>query len=392
MNTVLYVAMLITPEIEGTYNIDSYSQAGYHKISNIIDSLVANNKQVTVISPLSVTESSLIHRSPKKYTHPDNGVTIIVPRLLNVYEFSVINKLFLIIFTTGEVIKQIISDKIFMILFYNMVPSKAIPATIGSLISNTPLILEYEDGSFANRSIVGRLAIKSSRIISAPWVDGAICVNALLAKRAPTKNTIIFRGFPSVGLPEDLPTVEYDESKTVVMYAGKFDRLRGVHTYINMIEEYRGEKCEFWISGWGPEEEINKIEKEINLINNDDVTFFGQLPFSEYKRCCVQADVLINPQDPDNLLSKYTFPSKILDFLSSETIIITTDMADLKSEMSDVLIIDGKSPESLSKTLDHALKMDENSINRQKNNGQQWIRDHCDHKKIGQDIIRLGSS
>lgn len=383
--------MLITTEIEETYDINSHSQAGYHKISNIIHSILVNERQVVVISPLSVTESSFIHKAPQKYSHPENGATIIIPRLLNVYDISIINESFVIIFTTIEVFKQVVIKETSMILYYNQIPSSAIPATIGSIISNSSLILEYEDEYITTPSIIWKLALKFTRIISGPWIDGAICVNALLAERASTRNTMIFRGFPSVGLPEDLPHVECDKSNPIVMYAGKFDRLRGVHTYIDMIKNYNGKKCEFWISGWGKEEEIDRINQRLELMNDDRIKFFGQLPFSEYQKRCIQADVLINPQDPDHPQSQYTFPSKILDFLSSNSLVITTDMADLKSEMSDILIINGNSAESLSETLNITMKMDQTSIHKQKKNGQQWVRDHCVYERVGRNIIELGA-
>lgn len=392
METVLYIAELVIPEIQERYNFDSYSQAGYHKVTNIINSLMANDKKVVVISPLLPTGSPFIHRHPKRYSHPENDTDIITPRSFNIYNIMIINRLLLVLFTTIEVIKQILKEEINLVLYYNTMPSRAIPATIGSVFGNIPLVLEYEDGYFADSSTSWGLAIEIARAASSPWLDGAVCVNTPLAERAPTKNTVIFRGFPSVGLSKNLPNIECKNSNSIIMYAGKFDRLRGVDTYIDAIDRSCNEKCEFWVSGWGKEEEINRVEKKLELVDDSRIKFFGQLPFHEYRNRCIRADILINPQDPEHPRSKYTFPSKILDFLSSSSIVITTDMSDLKLKMSEILIIGGKDAESLSKTLNTTLEMSQTNISKKKEDGQKWINEHCDYERVGREIIALGSA
>jgi hypothetical protein len=64
-------------------------------------------------------------------------------------------------------------------------------------------------------------------------------------------------------------------------------------------------------------------------------------------------------------------------------------MADLKTAMSDVLIVDGETPAELEKTVSSVITMDENEITERQTRGKQWVNKHCDHDHVGQILASL---
>jgi glycosyltransferase involved in cell wall biosynthesis len=389
MGNVVYVSKFITEDIKEKYDISSVSQAGFHKISNIARSIRDNNKKVTIVSPILSGNPNFTHLEPDCFDYEEENIKIFTPRSFNLYDITVINQVMLALFTTTLIMRLVIRKDTEFILLYNFAPARAIPAITASVFGRLPLILEYEDGSFANSSGIMNIVYRLLSTVSKPYINGAVCVNHILAERAPTKNTIVFRGIPSVGLPKSLPNGNYDKPEAIIMYAGKFDRVRGVHKFIDVADEHNRDGCKYWISGWGAEDDVNKIRERINRLDNDKIRYFGELPFNEYRMRCVQADVLVNPQNPHHTLSKYTFPSKILDFLSSGSVVITTDMADLRSEMSDVVMISEYSTNSLAKKIDKVLAMNDKEMEKIKVKGQEWIIHHCDRERVGSKIIDL---
>jgi glycosyltransferase involved in cell wall biosynthesis len=166
------------------------------------------------------------------------------------------------------------------------------------------------------------------------------------------------------------------------MFAGHFDEVRGVSMFLDLVSLIPDDDVVFWVSGHGTESEIAAVRDRVSALNDQRVIFFGTLPWQEYKQRLVAADVLLNMQNPNHPISKYTFPSKILDYMSSGTLVVSTDMLYSNDSLLDIVVEGGTNPSEICDTLDHVFAGDYD-VERREQTGKQWIREHCAYDRVG---------
>jgi glycosyltransferase involved in cell wall biosynthesis len=269
------------------------------------------------------------------------------------------------------------------VLAYNFLPQTTVPAMVAKVVYSVPVVLEYEDGHFVDTDRVRRTQSRLLRRAFAGRFDGAVCVNRPLAESLPIGNTVIVRGYPSVGMPEELPNPVADDDRTAVMFAGSFDPVRGVDWFVDVAEKVLAERDDvvFWISGYGGR--ADRVRQRTAGV--DGIRFFGTLPWEAYRARLAGADVFLNTQRPDRRISEYTFPSKILDFAVVGVPIVTTDMADLGQELDDVLVVDGRTPESVAETLSDVLK-EYQRFTEYGERAREWVSEECSAAAIGRRV------
>lgn len=341
-----------------------------------------------VISPI-VQQSTKFSISPRRETKDRaTGVTTIVPPMINIYGIQYINRVIMSLTTILLTLKMHYSDDTSATIFYNFRIVSALPAYIAQVLLDKPAILEYEDGMFTQKTSPSAIIAYVLRKTIGGRIKGALCVNTQLASLLTTDNTAIVRGFPSVGYPGELPEPVFDENEPVVMFAGTFDRIRGIDKFLSIIPKIEDENVRFWISGTGNNQELQRIRENVHNLDDNRVEYFGTLPWKQYQQRLVSADVFVNFQNPNDDLSKYTFPSKLLDFLSAGGLIVSTDMGDLATTFDKEILISEYADDELANTLQNAIDcVREDSYSREPQ--RDWIKQNCSHSAIGHEINKV---
>lgn len=180
--------------------------------------------------------------------------------------------------------------------------------------------------------------------------DGYIFFSEEMKKivKYQNKPTMVLEGIAPEILKE--PVIK---KKNIVMYAGglasdnKIPELLGYCTEIEEISE-------IWICGNGPDE---KRVKEISLTDSR-IKYFGRLSNERVLELEEKAKILINFRSPDEELTKYSFPSKILEYISSGSLVLSTKLLGIPSEYFDYIIpIDYIDKEKIKETLRKSLQL-----------------------------------
>jgi len=386
---VLYIGTLVNDAVRQEYDLAYFSRAANNKKRGVIESLQACDAEVSVVSPMFVHNNSFRYHGGRTMTDEDLGVSLHVPPTMDIYG---LNYVFLAVATSVVTLTLLYRDSYDAIIFYNFQLETATPALLGSLLFSVPTVLEYEDGLFLHDNAVIRWASKLLRPICGPFVRGAACVNRPLADLAPTENTTVIRGFPSIGMPDELPDPTFERDETVVMFAGRFDEVRGVHTFLDIVPQVSPEYEDvvFWVSGYGPDRERERVESHIEALADDRLTYFGTLPWVEYKDRIVSADIVVNCQDPTAAISEYTFPSKLLDFMAAGALVVSTDMSDLEREFGDKIVVDGHTERELVETLTRTIETEESeALVRRRDRVVRWIERECPRSRVGAKVLAL---
>ena len=356
------------------------------KIEHIIKALKHIGKsEITIITP------SRVHLKKFKY----NLTTIekikkLDIKLINSASLSVplFGRIFTIITTIINILKENKSRKVSAIIFYNYELSKSIPALFAKILLRIPIIIEYEDGYFANRevNIFYRLILILIEKVCSKFLDGAVVVTSSLKKRMKTENVYICRGIPNYNIisKSQLKTnFAKENEKITIMYSGRFDTIRGIDLFLEALKFIYGD-VKVVITGY---ELLNEwVENEIKKINHIELIKYKFLKEEELSDLLLHADILINPQKINEEFGKYSFPSKVFEFMSTGNIVVSSAVSDVQLIAHNKLVIYyHDSPEELANKVMEVIE--DISIYRAYGiNCIKWLEDNFSLNSIGMEI------
>lgn len=98
-----------------------------------------------------------------------------------------------------------------------------------------------------------------------------------------------------------------------LLYTGRLNRRYGIELLLDAMKLLDDPDVELWLCGSG------EMEQEIRARAEDDprIRFFGFLPHEETVQLQRQAAVLVNPRTNQGEYTKYSFPSKTLEYMAS---------------------------------------------------------------------------
>lgn len=127
---------------------------------------------------------------------------------------------------------------------------------------------------------------------------------------------------------------QYNADIKTVFYAGTLHRKFGVLNLIEAFKLIKSPNYRLVISGIGDsEKEIQEIAKQ-----DDRICFHGQLPRKEVLKLQSSSTVLVNPRQNNEEFTKYSFPSKNLEYLSSGIPFIAYKLDGIPDEYDDYIL------------------------------------------------------
>lgn len=117
----------------------------------------------------------------------------------------------------------------------------------------------------------------------------------------------------------------------ICLYAGGIRRVYGIPQMVEGFLQASVPDVELHIYGSGDySEDLLELCKKHN-----NVKFFGVVPNREIVAAEIQATLLINPRPTDGEYTKYSFPSKNMEYMASGTPVLTTKLPGMPKEYSD---------------------------------------------------------
>ncbi|CAN5652727.1 hypothetical protein BH23GEM9_BH23GEM9_22640 [soil metagenome] len=140
--------------------------------------------------------------------------------------------------------------------------------------------------------------------------------------------------------PPDAPLAE----GPVCMFSGTLNRVNGVSLMLDGFALVDDPRARLWVFGGG---ELQDAVREAAR-RDSRITYFGIKPNAEVRRRQQEAMLLINPRYSNNVLTRYTFPSKLLEYMASGRPVLTTALAGIPEDYYRyVFRLDAETPEGL---------------------------------------------
>lgn len=180
--------------------------------------------------------------------------------------------------------------------------------------------------------------------------DGVICLTEELGRRfAPSRQRLVLEGILHPRLQDwrPVPVDQTDERVFTVAYAGALKEEYGVG---RLVDAVIGLSDEFALDiyGTGPLEAwVRRRADECPRIR-----YHGGVAHQELPKLLQRADVLVNPRPADRDFVKYSFPSKLIEYMGVGRPVLTTRLPGIPSEYSDKLLFaEDDSVEGLARAL-----------------------------------------
>ncbi len=167
------------------------------------------------------------------------------------------------------------------------------------------------------------------------------------------KPYIVMEGLVDFSMKNIENKLENKYKKNVIIYAGGLYEKYGVKNLIEAFLCTKENNIELWFYGSGD------LDEYINKINDNRIQFYGVVNNSEVVKAEIKATLLINPRFTNEEYTKYSFPSKNMEYMVSGTPILTTRLAGMPEEYyRHVYFIEDESVEGMKTKIEEIMNLD----------------------------------
>lgn len=186
------------------------------------------------------------------------------------------------------------------------------------------------------------------------------------------------------GIASNLPDKpQMNKRKNVVMYAGGLHPDNNLKLLIDSCEACQTvDEC--WICGSGPQEkELRDYSRRYPKIK-----FLGRLLHQEVLEREKEVKILVNLRDPSNILTRYSFPSKIIEYLSSGAQVISSPLAGIPQEYYDhINCLKGMDTAELVSQFNCILSLNDDEFYNRASKALMFLKNHKSAKAQTQRIV-----
>lgn len=175
------------------------------------------------------------------------------------------------------------------------------------------------------------------------------------------KNSIVIEGLVDINENEELNSkVKSDYAKFLVMYTGSIHEKYGIGNLVKGFLDADISDSELHIYGDGDYRDtlLDICKKHKNVV------YYGTVLSSKIVEIQRNASLLVNPRPIEDEYTRYSFPSKNMEYMVSGTPVLTTDLPGMPQEYKDyVFIMEDYSHEGIKNKLTEISNMDKKELN-----------------------------
>ncbi|AOH55864.1 hypothetical protein ABE28_015995 [Peribacillus muralis] len=203
-------------------------------------------------------------------------------------------------------------------------------------------ILKSMDKYFMNRF----LKMVDSFVFLTKYMEERIAVG--------TKPWIVMEGIVNTS---ELIVKQNDEFKKsnekVVLYTGTLNKAYGIMDLLESFNIITDPSIHLWICGAGDAQ----VEVEKSSAYDERIKYFGQVSRNTAMKLQSEANLLINPRNNEGEYTKFSFPSKTMEYLLSGTPVLIYKLQGIPEEYySYIFTIEGIGPIGIASSIERVLK------------------------------------
>ncbi len=308
--------------------------------------LAACGAEVNTYSALPISRENCDRKFVKVPSKNDDGV---LREYVGVLNFPVVRHGMTFM---GAFFKSLFSKKGTVVLYDVLNVSLCYGAVLGAKLSGKKCIGIITDLPQFMPIAQKKSFLKLNKKLIA-LADGYVFLTAEMDKAVNPKNKphVVLEGHVDAGMAtrEHKP---FSNEKKKVLYAGSLKTIYGIKTLCEAFAACSKENEELHIYGDGDyvPEMRELIKSHANII------YHGNRPNAEVVEDELESTLLVNPRPTEGEYTKFSFPSKTLEYMVSGTPVLSARLQGIPEEYDDYLYyFDDKDPEGLKKSLREIL-------------------------------------
>ncbi|WP_267273705.1 glycosyltransferase [Pseudomonas putida] len=225
----------------------------------------------------------------------------------------------------------------------------------------------------ADRSGLTKLVFQGLARISYRIVNGADSVvaitDAMLDVFSPKLKKVVVEGIADSDYV-NRPTSSV--RKPYFLYSGTLDRRYGIRKLLDAFLASNVENYELYICGDGDD----RANVESVSAANCRVKYLGQLDRNAVLKLQREATLLINPRDNESAFTKYSFPSKIIEYMSSGVPVMMYALDGIPKEYYRFCYLVPPGPEGLKEMMAKVASFDVDELSEMGLLAKKFVADH----------------
>ena len=361
---IIYISTLTSKSkmnkiIENAKSKPLQSIQKFHRL--MCEGFVKNNVSVKTISsiPMSRKISEKILWLDK--CEEENGVKYTYIPFINI---KVLRQICTFLGTIVKVTKEVLNNKKEKIFICDI---------LNTTISTTTLILSkiFKFQCWAIVTDLPRDMQKNKKINEKMQTkyDGYILITEEMNKIVNPKNKphIVIEGL--VDMRESAENNEVQKSSPrVIMYAGGLYERYGVKTLIEAFGNIQNSNVKLDLYGDGD------LVPYIQSIENKKIDFHGVVTNDKIVEAEKKATLLVNPRFTSEEYTKYSFPSKNMEYMVSGTPVLTTKLPGMPEEYYNyVYLIEDETQRGMQKCLETLLGLNEDELDKKGKKAREFV-------------------
>lgn len=260
-----------------------------------------------------------------------------------------------------QVMKNIKDNNDSVILMYSLHPvfleaakkvkKKRLHVKIFAIVADLPQFSSDLSGNIITRTFKNSHLKHINSLIGE--IDGFILLtDQMAAKLEITVPYIVMEGIAPTRV--SLPSKENGDGKVRLLYTGSMNSQYGICILLEAFAKTDNEDLELHLCGLGNAEEKVKEYAE----RDNRIVFHGKVPHGEVLKLQAEADILINPRQNTEEFTKYSFPSKNIEYLSSGKPLVAYKLDGIPDEYDNYIVYpESNTPEELARVLEYLAAM-----------------------------------
>ena len=352
---VIYASCLMSEckmqkTFRNTTDYDGFQVQKFHRL--LVEGFKLNNCKVAALTILPVTRSNTKKKIYLEETEKNSGIIYHYPMVINL---PVIKHIFAIIASMFSFISIAKKNKDVVLIADCLNKSVALGSVLGARIMKVPsvgIVTDLPDMLLGKKDRINNWIVRlyDQYILLTEQMNDYIISN-ITHKQKPY---IIVEGMVDIDMGKKSISEQKKYSKKVCMYAGILDRKYGIKMLVKGFDKANIPDSELHIYGDGEyKDELLKVCKK-----NSNIKYFGLKPNSYIVKEQQKATLLVNPRPSDEEFTKYSFPSKNMEYMASGTPALMTRLPGMPEEYLEyVYILEDESIDGMAEKMKEILNL-----------------------------------
>jgi glycosyltransferase involved in cell wall biosynthesis len=390
---ITYLGFALTDKLqEELIKLDSAPHFATFNFSwSLIRSLQKISDKVSIISSHEVRNypgvKKIVFFSDKFYW---NGFEIIILGFINIIVLKHLTKLFQLF--RSRLIYRFVCRSDLLVVHGSHTPY-LIYANIMKIFGKRILLVLTDEHGFVVSSdgFLGVIFRKIDYFIMRCLVgrfDAYVCLSSRFVKTFKLRNVLLVPGIVPIDtlkMPHcDLPKIF--NSSFHIVYAGNINNINGIDLLLSAIKEIKNTSLTLSIFGKG--EMVDRVLDYQKL--DPRVSYKGVVDRNLLLVEFSKANLLVNPRPGKSIINEYSFPSKLIEFLSTGTPVLTAKAVNIPFEIeSCFLYFEEDSYTSLASAIEYAISMHGNELENFGTRAAVKVAELYSEKSLGENIRAL---